>query len=453
MKLLRPLALFGLMLLPALPDVAAQGAGDDETKLKFALVFMRHGVRSPLKDSSVYYSPYGVEEWPKWPVQAGNGNLTPHGGQLLTLLGGYYLRYFTDQRILTGIAKEDAKRIYFYADDVPRTLNSAKATASGLLPGSGSEVHCSTATPDPLFHPVAAGLGPPNYTLAAAALNGRLGSNPGELTTANNLQFALLERALLNISLEDAEANPGITVKGKKSVQALPLTVSEGSKGSIVAFSGSVDTASTLTEIFLLEYAEGMPDNQVGWGRVTQDQIAQLTQLHTLDFDLKDRTPYIAQAQGSNLLLHIMNTLKQAASGSRIDPAIGSPNDRLVMLVGHDDQLASVGSLLRANWQLKTFAWNDTPPGGGMVFELRQKRDGALIVRVYYLSQTLDQMHYLTSLVINNTPSRAPIFIPGASGNGPYFDVPLADFNRVVDRAIDLRFTGKSPPPGVSCGG
>jgi 4-phytase/acid phosphatase len=201
----------------------------------------------------------------------------------------------------------------------------------------------------------------------------------------------------------------------------------------------AVDTASILTEIFLLQYAEGMPDNQIGFGRVTHDQIAQLTQLHTLDFDLTDRTPYFAQAQGSNLLLHIRNTLNQAALGFPVDHAIGGAKDKVVMLVGQDDQLASVGGLLHANWQLPTFAWNDTPPGGAMVFELRQGSDGAYFVRLYYLCQTLDQMHNATALSLQNPP--APIFVPGASGADAYFDAPLADFNKVIEKSINLKFT------------
>jgi mono/diheme cytochrome c family protein len=221
-------------------------------------------------------------------------------------------------------------------------------------------------------------------------------------------------------------------------VQAIPLTVSVSPGSSIVGFSGSVDTASTLTEIFLLECAEGMPDNQIGFGRVTHDQIAQLPQLHTLDFDLTDRTPYFAQAQGSNLLLHIRNTLNQAALGFPVDDAIGGAKDKVVMLVGHDDQLASVGGLLYANWQLPTFAWNDTPPGGAMVFELRQGSDGAYFVRLSYLCQTLDQMHNATVLSLQNPPVTAPIFIPGASGSDAYFDAPLADFNKVVEHQPEV---------------
>src|SRR6201996_1579536 len=427
MKLLRTIAICGLTLGSALAPCVAQSTSDDST-LKFSLVFIRHGVRSPTKANTAY-APYAVDTWPTWEVAP--GDLTPHGQQLMTVLGTYYHQYFTGQGLLTGVEQQDANNIYFYADNAERTIASAQGLVAGMLPTVGGQIHSYTAgANDPLFFPVKVNLGSPNFTLAAAALNGRLGSNTSALTTANNLQFALLESVLLNVPLETAEANPAITAGSATSVQAIPLTVSVSTPGSIVGFSGSVDTASTLTEIFLLEYADGMPANQIGFGRVTRDQIAQLTQLHTLDFDLTDRTPYFAQTQGSNLLLHIRNTLNQAAVGIPLADAIGGPRNKVLMLVGHDDQLASVGELLHANWQLPQFAWNDTPPGGAMVFELRQQTDGSYFVRLYYLCQTLDQMHDATALSSDNPPSVAPIFIPGASGSNATFDDALADFNK-----------------------
>jgi 4-phytase / acid phosphatase len=208
MKRLCTIVLCGLTLVSAMPAGVAQSTTDN-TKLKFSLVFIRHGVRSPTKANTAY-APYAVDAWPDWPVDP--GDLTPYGQQLMTLLGSYYSQYFTAQGILTGNEQQDANRIYFYADNAERTLASAAGLVSGMLPTVGADVTSfATGQNDPLFFPVKVGLGNPNFTLAAAALNGRLGSNPGALTTANNLQFALLESALLNVPLETAEANPAVT--------------------------------------------------------------------------------------------------------------------------------------------------------------------------------------------------------------------------------------------------
>jgi 4-phytase/acid phosphatase len=98
MKLFCTIVLCGLMLLSAQPSATAQSTTDD-TQLKFSLVFVRHGVRSPTKANTAY-APFAVDAWPTWPVAP--SDLTPHGQQLMTLLGAYYLEYFTDQGLLTG---------------------------------------------------------------------------------------------------------------------------------------------------------------------------------------------------------------------------------------------------------------------------------------------------------------------------------------------------------------
>ena len=87
------------------------------------------------------------------------------------------------------------------------------------------------------------------------------------------------------------------------------------------------------------------------------------------------------------------------------------PAQKLVMLTGHDNQLAAVGGLLRADWSLPSFANDDTPPGGSMTFELRQDPAKNYIVRLYYTAQTMDQQHDATHLSLTTPPGIAPIFI------------------------------------------
>jgi len=409
----------------------------DNTTLKFALVFSRHGVRPPTKTNDAY-QPYAVSTWPSWSVPV--GNLTVHGAQLMTIMGTYYSAYFQQQGILSGDPRKDVRKVYYYADNAERTYATAQAIDAGMFPTVATQVneYTPTTASDPLFYPVKVNLGSPDLNLAAAAVNGRLSSNPAALESAETLQFQLLESALLN---QPIETDPTLAPAGITSVAAQPLVVTPGSGGSIVGFSGGINTASTLTEIFLLEYADGKAMSDVAWGRLTEQQIQQVTQLHTLDFNLVDRTPYLAQTQGSNLLQHIRATINQAATGTASSDAIGPIYDSVLMLVGHDDQLSQVGGLMNVDWQPANFAQDDTPPGGAFVFELRQNPDSSYIVRLYFLCQTMDQMHNATPLTLQSGPIVSPIFVPGASTNTPYFDMPLAAFNTMVSNAINVQFT------------
>lgn len=417
-------------------NLPAQATTTDNTTLKFALVFSRHGVRPPTKTNDAY-NLYASQDFPSWSVPA--GNLTLHGAQLMTIMGGYYRQYFVNQGLLTGNDQADAANEYFYADNSQRTFATGQALAAGLLPSVTTTINAQPSTiTDPLFYPVKNNLGNPDTTFAAAAVNGRIGANPAAYVQAYKSQLAEMESVLLNMPITD----PAYSPSWRTSIGAMPFTVAPGTAGSIVNAAGSIDSASTIAEIFLLEYCDGKDSGQIGWGRLSEDQIIDIAKLHTADFDLLDRTPYLAQALGSNLLLHIVNTLNQAATGRATSQAIGSPGQKLVMLVGHDNQLAAVGGIMRADWALPTFAIDDTPPGGAMAFELRQNNnDGSYIVRTYYTAATMDQQHNATPLSLGTPPGIAPIFLPGASTGNAYFDAPLSTFTNVMNSALTKGFT------------
>ena len=126
----------------------------------------------------------------------------------------------------------------------------------------------------------------------------------------------------------------------------------EGGDGGGADIPRPLATASTLSEVFLLEYAEGMPESDLGWGRLTKDKLIQILELHTAYADLARRTPYLARARGSNLLAHICASLEQAASGKPVAGALGQPGDALAILAGHDTNLSNLSGMLDLRWRV-----------------------------------------------------------------------------------------------------
>jgi 4-phytase/acid phosphatase len=110
----------------------------------------------------------------------------------------------------------------------------------------------------------------------------------------------------------------------------------------------------------------------------------------------------------------------------------------VVVLVGHDTNLANMAGMLNLNWIIDGRR-DDTPPGGALVFELWQ--DGAdYQVRTYYTSQTLEQMREVTPLSLEKPPARADIFVPGCSGGGTGFPCDWKAFQQTLTTAIDPGF-------------
>ena len=86
---------------------------------------------------------------------------------------------------------------HFFADSDQRTVATGKALAEGIVPGCNVAVHAPPeGTHDPLFHSLSAGVGHPDYALAAAALAGRIGNNPSGLVDAYGPTLKAMEEIL-----------------------------------------------------------------------------------------------------------------------------------------------------------------------------------------------------------------------------------------------------------------
>ena len=110
----------------------------------------------------------------------------------------------------------------------------------------------------------------------------------------------------------------------------------------------------------------------------------------------------------------------------------------MIVLVGHDTNLANIGGMLGLHWRLPTYLPDETPPAGAMAFELlRETASGHYFVRLAYYAQTLDQMRRATRLGLANPPDRAAIAFPGCADARQGNACAWADFDARVKKAID----------------
>ena len=415
---------------------AAPGSADQDSDLKLVIILTRHGVRSPLA-TQAGFDRFAAESWPRWDVPP--GDLTPHGKQQMRLMGDYYRMRYVSAGLLSGRVAMDRERIFFRADNDQRTIETARDLGATLLPEAEIDPHARPAGEiDPLFRPAAVTSFHPDRALAVAAVLGRIGGDPANITQAHRAAFDTLERVLVGES--------GAIPPGKVAVTDLPANVVPGAQDHSVTVSGPLQTALSITDVLMLEYAEGMPLDKVGWGRVTPGRLTQLIELHSLGFDLAHGTFYPAQVQASNLASHVLATIEQSANGRPDAAAFGTPAQKLIVIVGHDTNIVSLGGLLGLGWWLPGTNRNPVLPGGALVFELRQRTsDRTFVVRASYLSQTLDQMRTLAPLSLEHPPASAPIFIPGCSEAGAGLEAPLPLFEALLQRVIDPRFTIPEP--------
>jgi 4-phytase/acid phosphatase len=407
---------------------AQKPAGNETTngeELKFVVYLSRHGVRSPT-GKPAQYNPYSAAPWPEWSVPP--GHLTDHGYKLMMLFGSYDRARLAAAGLLAPAGCADVGQVTILADSDQRTRETGKAIAQGMFPGCAVDVHALPEnTDDPLFHPPLPD--GPIRELALAAVAGRIGGDPSNLTDAYRPQLTALDQIL-------AGCGQG-TAGGRKSLFDIPSTLTSGKGDHPIDLKGPLSVASTLSENLLLEYTDGMKSPELAWGCMDESALRSIMQLHASAEDFVQRTPVIARMYASNLLDQIRKAMEQSATAKPVAGAAGKPDDRVLFLVGHDTNIATVAGALGLTWIIDGRR-DDTPPGGALVFALwRSRANGKFFVRVTYTAQTLEQMRAMQTLSLIRPPPDVSVFVPGCSG--PDGSCEWSDFQSVIQGLFQSR--------------
>ena len=401
------LGFFALLLCTAFLDLpACAQTSSRDASLQMVVILSRHGVRSPLS-AGADLDKFSAAPWPKWEVAP--GILTAHGYELMKIFGTWDRAKFSGEGLLAPAGCADAAHVTVIADTDQRTRETGKALAEGMFPGCNIDVQSQPdGITDPLFLPRKAGIGHPDPAVVTAAVAGRIGDNPANLTETYRPQLTALDRILSGCGR--LPPNPHRT-----SIFDIPASLKPGTAESPVAARGPLITASTLIENLLLEYTQGMSTADTGWGCVDGATLRFIMQANVAAWDYDDRTPAFARTYASNLLDHIRSTMEQGVTAKPVPGAIGKPGDRMVILVGHDTDIATVAGALGIDW-IADGRFGDSPPGGALVFELWRSPKAGSFVRVAFTTQTLEEMRNSEPLTPANPPVEAPIFVPACSG-------------------------------------
>lgn len=392
-----------VLLLGCTVVVPAQTPAGAQADLEYVVMLTRHGVRPPLTAPGSI-DKFSATPWPQWEVKP--GYLTPHGFELIKILAGWDRARFAGEGLFAANGCADASHVTILADSDERTRETGKALAEGMFPGCNIDVHARPeGQADPLFREWNSRYG--DATVAAAAIAGRIGGDPNNLTRAYHSQLAALDAVLAGCGKAQS-ANPA-----RQSIFTIPASLA-GGPGHSEALRGPISTGSGFVENFLLEYTDGKPD--VGWGCVDGKKLRELMQIDTANWQYGSQTRTVALIRAAGLVEHIEKSLQQHVTGKPVEGALGKPDDRLLIVSGHDSNIATVAGVLGLGWIIDGRV-DDTPPGGALLFEIwRSRTDGRRFVRVEYRAQTLEQMREAQALSPANPPDAEAVFVPGCSG-------------------------------------
>ncbi len=401
----------------------------DNLQLQQAVILSRHGVRAPSKQSQQMKDLAG-QDWPKWPVK--DDELTPRGEHLVSLMGTYYGDYFKQQGLLADKCPQD-NEIFGWGDTDQRTRLTAQALVKGIAPGChiSARNQADLKKPDPLFHPLKAAVCSLNKETALKAIDKEAGGSLVALDATYAPQIKLMSQVMdypqsayckqMKQSGQTCSANIDI-----------PSSVKLKKKGTEATLEGGIGMSSTFAENFLLEDAQGMQD--VAWGNIKDQKTWQsLLELHNVQFQLMNGTPYIAKSNGTAVLQLIDSTLGASA---QVSPGFTVPaGNKILVLGGHDTNIENVAGALGLNWTL-TDQPDHTPPAGALMFERWQdKTTNQQYISLKMVYQTQDQMRTEHKLTLKHPPMIEAVSIPGCENIGANKLCAVDTFHKVIEKA------------------
>jgi 4-phytase / acid phosphatase len=422
--------------------------GNCDTELLSAVVISRHGIRSPtLPQATMNLYTQWPQGFPQWPAPADTaGDLSTVGQQNAVRLGVWYRDFYAAQGLLPPRGScPAAGAVYIYADVFERTLQTALGYREGMFqseatPDCGVQVVQSDKPHDPYIATAEARVCAINTNVDLAAFNAKTGGNPpSSLINTYSTQLQTLQ-AVTQCCQPAACVTPANPAPTTCSLLDLPTTVT--SAGWVQFGTGSLfDVADTLSEGFELEYAQAMPNTDcattpgsqcVGWGVIQPGGAYDMTKLHVLNMvDLTSQLPSFAQVGASNLMWQVMGTMDQTLSGVRNPDILAPAESKFTLFVAHDENISTIAGFLGGvQWKADGFQANDPGPAGALVFELHKiRQSGQIIVRVFYVTATLDQMRNGTTLTLQAPPQRIPLPIPACGGR---LDCPYAQLKSFI---------------------
>ena len=410
------------------PPVNLIGDALSGLTLRKTVLLIRHGVRPPT--STPKFQIYANAPLPSdWGVP--DGDLTAPGAALVGTVGLFYRILYTVQGLLPASGCPRAGDLFVWANNADeRTEATGQALVGGLFPGCGLKAgYSASATPDPLFTAPY----PEDTTALTNAVLAHLGGSFAPLQAG----FAPL-LAQLNVVLGCCSTALCQSQVGDASCTIADLPYSIVPSGNTLSFNGGLLTASSLAQIFQLEYANGFTGTDVAFGRTGEAGVQALMKLYTAKYRLFDRTPALARATGSNLALQMLDAVEE---GAGMAVSGGPPDARVTVFVGNDTTQSAVGGLLGLDWHQQSFNTDDMPPGGGFGFELLGDRSGRFFVRPVFITMTLDQMHAGQPLGLASIPLYEGLRLPGCEYQGGRL-CSLAQFVSIMNTGIQPSATG-----------
>lgn len=392
-------------------------------KLQRVVMMMRHSVRPPTR-SYVIPKGYFSDPWPHWDAKP--GYLTEHGFKGAILLGQWNRHELARRGLLPASGCPTAGSVVVWADTDQRTRRTGVGFVQGLAPDCAIKVGYSSGDrDDPMFDPFENLAVPYDQAKGKAAVLAPVGgtlAGLGGISKELDKEFARLSKILGCCSLPLCKASG---LPGGCNLGQIHYVWEEGQSPHDEAdFVGPLSVGGTAAESILLEYANGKPMQDVGWGRASIEDLTLLSRIHAVEFRVLQRVPYHADRGSTPFMERVLKVF------SGTDPAL------LTVLVGHDTNVAHIGGAMDLHWEVPGYARDDQAINGSVGFELLSDAEGNQFVRAFYMAQGLRQLRELQPLDAQHPAYFEYLAQPECAVKGDPQLCTLAGFEKAVHRHL-----------------
>jgi len=360
------------LLITALVTLASckQLTTDTNLELATAVILSRHSIKvpstfstDPLKGCLVL--PNGTAYW------GTSSGLLTRDGLLIAEAQGRFL-----QQRYSSIHTCDTSNALALADDEERDEETARGLLSGLYTGCDSVPSAVYSPGDQvhlLFSEGQDGNMYPGCTRASEdQTQGMVGHDIDSFFHSNFMP------QLYNIS---KFANcPGL------------MTLNSTWKGGYwTTFSGGLQIAAKYADTWLTQALSGKSVTSGNGEEISLDTALSMYKVTTALFDLY-RNAFNLRNFGSQPIASILATLDQVvnSTASELDDLLMPKlENKIVLYVGHDVQIAFLKHLLNLNWESPGWLWNQPTFAGEIAHELfKDKTTGKYLVRLGFVSDS-----------------------------------------------------------------
>ena len=357
---------------------AEENKKNGEYTLEKVVILSRHGLRAPLSTPGSTLSKVTPYEWVAWDVEA--SYLTKKGVRLEVNFGQYMSEWLDQNGIKTSKLKEEEALVY--TNSLQRTIATGQALAAGMFPGTNiKSIHkMEIGKFDPVFNPQIRTAD--KMVLEEFASQMELEKANKELDEA----YKILNRV---INYKNSE----LCLKEKKcnfSEDNGKITLAKDKEPSVT---GVIRIGTQIADALLLQYYERDPINKIANGNIKTNKEWKLIN------DIKNKYGDLLFASNKSAA-HIAKPLIEYMNSE-----FENDNRKVVVLVGHDSNAASVLSALEVKPYILENQHETTPIGSKIFFEIwKNNRTNEKKVKIEYIYQTTNQIRSGEIINLKNKP-------------------------------------------------